>query len=1418
MKTLKQKRFRLKKLTKAMITGLMVSCTVGVGTPALAQISGGATLAYQVKQPNTEYTESMVDLDVKVLGGEIKLERTWVNGRWYINPAWANLRLIADPLDNSIKAIDRVGAIYKRSGDSSLYESGTVYIKHIEEKDKESWRWYDANGNWITYDALGRMTGYGDSNNITVTFIRDDEGRLIEIRDHHGKMVYTFSYDNQERLIAVKDREDRKVSYTWEEERLTKVTDVLGYEWLYGYNPDGQITSRTEPDGGVVKVDYAQSMPTPATAMRSGKEVTKPKTNAVAASGGNSRDAKIARVGKVTEKTGAVTLYQLEYNKGNQQYTITVEDPFGKKAIGIYDKDGRLLSRSINGELQTTIVRDGKYHTKTINERGLTTITDRDTNYRPVKIIRPDGSVVSYKYDNTLNKPLEYVNALGITSNWSYDAKGNMLQYTEARGKPEARTSQYSYDAYGQQTQIIIKGGGSPDDKAITWQFTFDDNGNISQITDARGNITKTIFNTQGQLLSTTNALGNTWRIDYDAAGQISSSTDPLGNTTQYTSDALGRITKTINALGQEFQYSYEYQQGQDAGWKVSQTDALGYITTYQYDAVGNLIQLVLPSGETENRTYDAQGRLLNTRDAAGNVITRQYGTPDSGIAGLIAATLYPSYQEHYRYNALGLPTQITQMLSDREKLTTQITYDAIGQRVSMTDAANRTSQFSYDALGRQVKQLDAMGNAIQQAYDVLDNITRVTDAKGNSHQFEYDGNGNLIKETTPSGKITNYTYDVTNQLILTVDAQGNATTYQYDPAGRVTQISYTQAQQTQPEQIVEYTYDQAGDIQQIVQKGDIYTRFVYERDGMGRIQKETITYNDSQVNAFTKILQYTYDANGRTRTITYPDGSEQSYIYKNGQLNAVNLPNAKTVEWNNYAWSRPQQVKWSNVTESLKYDTLQRTQQQEIKANGTNTQLIQRGYAYDTAGNIIERTTEDGNYHYAYDKLDRLAQAQPPLNLQQSGKLPLESFAYDMVGNRVGSSQQPGNWQYNQDNQLLQYGIGTNQTTYTYTANGHVATETQADVTKAYAYDATDRLIRITSTANGTETEIAHYGYDPMGRRITKTVKGNTTYYLYAAEGLVAELNEQGEMIKAYGWLTDTTYGTSPLWQAEPKEGENTITDLKQAQFHTLITDYLGTPQIAVNAQGAISWKAQAEVFGKTMLDAQNKITMNLRFPGQYFDEETGTHYNYFRDYNPSTGRYVQRDPIGLLGGINAYQYANANSLKHIDPDGLWSVGEQIKRFGESLEWAYDEASEKINYQFNRFKDSLDWAYREFKIFDFMEASGIDDFLLNDCAMDCIRNGRVPAGFVAAPVALLPFPKKVLPPYRVVLQSQRKTTLLSVLAHFLKNGPIKRFIREAGRVASEKVVPPVLVGEGAWDLGTIVRCYIICTKGDEGC
>ena len=125
------------------------------------------------------------------------------------------------------------------------------------------------------------------------------------------------------------------------------------------------------------------------------------------------------------------------------------------------------------------------------------------------------------------------------------------------------------------------------------------------------------------------------------------------------------------------------------------------------------------------------------------------------------------------------------------------------------------------------------------------------------------------------------------------------------------------------------------------------------------------------------------------------------------------------------------------------------------------------------------------------------------------------------------------------------------------------------------------------------------------------------------------------------------------PIWQADLAAGQS----LKEASYHYLVTDHLGSPVLALNKAGETTWKARYEAFGKARIDNASTAQINLRLPGQYFDAETGLHQNWNRDYAPGIGRYVQADPIGLAGGINYYLYVDNNPMLFIDDSGLLKI-----------------------------------------------------------------------------------------------------------------------------------------------------------------
>lgn len=1256
-------------LTRSAAPLLALACWLAAGTAPAQPISQSVLL------PNQEYTETREDLSVKVLGGHVKIARTWVSGRWWLNPAWASLKTIPDPL-GGVLAVDRAGSIYERTA-SNAADGGAIYAfgatqfiaRVLVNGAPGGWRWYDQTGNRIDYGEDGRIQRYSDPAGVSVGFQYDSQGHLAAIADHHGRQAITVVNDSQGRTTQVTDTQEpaRSVRYGWSgsgsQSRLDTVTDLLGHTWRYQYNGSGQITQRTDPLGASVQLTY---MSAPAAIPDSpGFAGMGPGSGAGAAPsyGATTKVSppQTARVASQQNEAGQSTNYRIEYDRTRKRYTIHTQAPGNLQRTQIYDAQGLLLGDSVDGMAQLTrsVEKSGSStQEKDQDARGNTTITQYNAARQPLKTIHPDGSQESNAYD-AQGRRTQHSNALGIVSTWKYDAQGKEIEYIEAKGKPEQRTTHSTYDQWGQLTSRTRGAGDGRGPDAITERYEYDDRGNLTRAINGEGHATSFTYNSQGQVLSQTNALGHTTRHSYDAAGNRTSSTNALNETVSYGYDARGRRTQIVSAEGRTQTTVYDSagrivetrQPGQSAG----QGRRIGY------DQAGNQSQITSPSGLMTKSSYDSQGRVTRTEDPAGNVTTYEYGDKGSPLAGLLTAVNYPTYKETYQYDQRNWQTAITQHLDNNATRTQRQSYDAMGQRISSTDPAGRTTLYQYDGLGRLTQITDPLVQHTWQEWNAQGQLVSLTDANGNMHRFEYDKGGRLAKETRPMGGSVQYGYDAEGNLIQRTDAGGNTKTYSYNQGGRLTLEAHKLGGTTLDQKII-YSYDADGQLTAYEQKdgsGNLISSASHTRDAQGRTTQSAITYGKVEGGTFSFTLGQGFNADGQLQSHTYPDGSQQSYVYDQGRLSQITLPNQSQITYQDYQWMRPRRIQTPGATKTQSFDALQRYTGIEVK-NASNQILASRWYQYDAVGNISQIESDLGKTSYGYDNLDRLMQASPDNALQALG-LPQEKYSYDAVGNRISSQHQPGMWSYNGDNQLVQYPrvepfsvAAPAETRVNYTPQGHTQKETSSQGERTYGYNAAERLIEVTQ---GSQT--MQYRYDIMGRRISKTIgqgqSTSTTYYLYGEHGLMGEANAQEQVIKAYGFspkaIQQELWSTDPIWQASVQSNSLTAST---TGYYYLHTDHLGTPVLATDKSGAISWKAVAEAFGATGSLPESSITMNLRLPGQYFDSETGMHYNFHRDYRPSTGKYVQSDPIGLRGGIGLYSYVHQNPIKDIDPSGL--------------------------------------------------------------------------------------------------------------------------------------------------------------------
>ncbi|HHM6058630.1 TPA: RHS repeat domain-containing protein, partial [Pseudomonas aeruginosa] len=480
---------------------------------------------------------------------------------------------------------------------------------------------------------------------------------------------------------------------------------------------------------------------------------------------------------------------------------------------------------------------------------------------------------------------------------------------------------------------------------------------------------------------------------------------------------------------------------------------------------------------------------------------------------------------------------------------------------------------------------------------------------------------GNVIRRTDARGAVTEYRYDALNRLIE-----------RHSPSD--------------PSLDVQYRYDLTADGNKgIGRLGAIEgarDSLVYRYDERGNLVEQVRSIRLDQQTLLDRVT-YRYDAANQLLEIGYPSGLAIGYSRNaGGQVASVTLavgdkaPSPLVGQIAYLPFGPLLRLTWGNgITLSREYDQDYQLLRQKVGP-------WQSDYQHDANGNIQQhRHSLWGTLDYQYDPLDRLTEERGV----QGGR----SYAYDAVGNRTQRSDNPasGGTASSQD---YQYAPDSNRLTaigaqaVTSDAAGNL---TQDRAARKLAYDAQGRLQSVSLDGQ----QVAEYRYNALGQRIVKLTPESVTTYLYGPDGQLlgeAEHDGSGRKLRAryYLWLDSLPLATIDAdYDAQGKVGNPTLLYLHG--------DHLDTPRLATDASGQIAWQWQSDAFGRGEALSQGSTQVNLRFPGQYYDAESGLHYNYFRDYDPQTGRYVESDPIGLRGGLNTYGYVMGNPLRYIDPTG---------------------------------------------------------------------------------------------------------------------------------------------------------------------
>jgi RHS repeat-associated protein len=784
----------------------------------------------------------------------------------------------------------------------------------------------------------------------------------------------------------------------------------------------------------------------------------------------------------------------------------------------------------------------------------------------------------------------------------------------------------------------ITLGNQAQADSAVNYTYT-----TLGQVATVDGprtdvsDITRYAYDAQGNLTTVTNALGQvTTLANFDAYGHAQTVTDPNG------------VVATLT-------YTPE-------GWLAS--SAIGSATTaYSYNAVGDVLQITYADGNTLSFTYDDARRLIAIRNRLGESI--RYTLDAMGnrtVERVLDSSSTLVKQQRQTFDELG---RLIKSVGDGSQ-TQRYGYDLNDNRNSSTTPRSNKTLKSFDGLNRVTKVTDPLGGATALSYNADDQITKVVDPRGVTTQYTYDILGNVTKRVSPDTGTATFVYDTAGNMTSSTDARGVITNYTYDALNRLTAKTFPAT----PALNVTFAYDQTTNgnkgIGRLTRLQDSGGTLSYTYDAQGNLVSQIRTLPVSSTTA-TDTLTYSYDAANNLSQLGYGMGISTAYTRNSAaQVTGIKLTvGTKTVTLANAITYQPfgplKTLTWGNgVALTRTYDT-------DYQLSSQTTGSWKSTYSFDLDGNISQVSHSLwGAAQYQYDTLGRLSQEQTSSTLK--------GYILDATGNRTKRVTTATASNTVTDTQSLTYASDSNRLTavnglaLTYDAAGN---QVQRDGLR-YTYDNQGRLSEV---YQATTQKVADYKYNALGQRTLKRVFDpssqallTTTTFLYGQGGKAlgqTVYNAAGVKTSGQYWLW---LDGMPLGQLNATfASDGTISSNNLVFLHP---DHLNTPRLATNSAQTLVWSWNSDAYGvgapNEDVDGDGKaMTVALRFPGQVYDATSQLSYNYYRDYNAETGRYVQSDPIGLRGGINTYNYVLGNPIKYSDIKGLATTVFITKDFG---------------------------------------------------------------------------------------------------------------------------------------------------------
>lgn len=1140
---------------------------------------------------------------------------------------------------------------------------------------------YDEMTDQIVYNDNGSVNWLTNASGLKQVYTYDKTQKQTGLKEYDGDTLvktYTYNYDEK---YAVKTNTVETDGQTYEVDKITynmvdgenkydemsESVDIMGNTTKYERDTNGNVIKTINADGTYTLANYNDKNSVIAEVDESGnatikaydsngtrllKEATSlhplSQTDINTVTADNFDPVKYLAANEASYAITSHEYYADSYVSGIAGLIRATTDPEGNVTEYDYYKDGvgKGLVKSKTLKDGNTVVNTVSYeYNAQLQVSKETTSFDISKNLYSVKEYEYDkfnnvtvtrdygtGSTPATtvaEYDLLSRKTAEYApNYSADKSHGSlttYYPDGNKKSETDAEGN----ITSYVYDAYGQVikktnpdgTMNLTAYDGLQREKAT--YFLGSENG-TKQI------LTKTSYEFAGYNFDIYSALDTS--ASHSCKGLKTTKTTYITENKQVISETLTDIKEhTIyeKTNGETKRTSAYYANGQLA----RQTDALGNITKYEYGYLNKVTKTYTPFNTKSNGSVN-YSVTENQYDKNGNVTLAKQTVQKQD-----SDTVKYSVTEN-QYNAQGLLTQVTLSdgTSNGEKNITKYFYNNAGIQTKMYTGLNSTNDSDYMTTNYE--------------YDAWGHLVRTTDSTGyNSGATTYDLNGNALTVTDANGNVTTNTYDALNRVLtantICSDTSKNVSkSYVYDNMGRVRSKTANEVQTS-------YQYDILGRVYQELSeksfKGYFYEGISqYAKEQLVGINHQTM-YSSTQYeyDAEMRIAQvkesgnltatYTYDANGNKVSETLANGVVSTYSYNGCNKVTKLVTKSGNSDISSYEYSyyldgsdacKVRNENGTIETTSYDYDGLKRLTRESI-SNGKTADTY--SYEYDDYGNrskMVANGSEEYETVYDYTvngKYTALLQKEIKTVEETSNATISDGLAIsptDLITSTAADAK-------------------TEETAYSYDANGNQITKTAEGKTETNTYDGLNQLIGFT---DGETT--ASYKYNADGLRTSKTVDGKTINHIWdGSKQIVVDMDDSD-------WYSAEVYvrGTNLLAKFSKQSG-NVKTNY---QYYT--QNAHGDVVNLTDAQGAITKSYKYDAFGveQNIDDADSNV---FRYCGEYYDSESGTIYLRARYYDPTIGRFISRDSVTGENtdplSLNLYTYCHNNPIIGTDPSG---------------------------------------------------------------------------------------------------------------------------------------------------------------------